>query len=146
MKSEEKKKTKGFIIVTVLIIFIIMEIICFFVIRLGSNKEEKIIYDIVYQKQGEFKNPSTVKITDAAIYDGKYIILQMGGNNSFGAFVKDTYYIKDNTLYTKDNNCVIVKEIIDKCFECEKDNPGNILKLNENSINKINSKLEKRYK
>lgn len=35
----------------------------------------------------------------------------MGGNNSFGAFVKDTYYIKDNTLYTKDNNYTIVKKL-----------------------------------
>lgn len=143
MKS---KKSKEIIIIAILTVFIIAEIICLFAIKSTSSKEEKIVYDIVYQKQGEFKNPSTVKITDATIYDGKYIILQMGGNNSFGAFVKDTYYIKDNTLYTKDNNYTIAKEIIEKCFECEKNNSGNILKLNENSINKINSKLEKRYK
>ena len=146
MKNEKSKKSKEIIIVAILSIFIIAEIICFFAIKLTFSKEEKMIYDIVYKKQSEFKNPSTVKITDAAIYDGKYIILQMGGNNSFGAFVKDTYYIKDNTLYTKDKNYTIAKEIIDKCFECEKDNSRNILELNENSINKINSKLEKRYK
>lgn len=146
MKNEKNKKSKEIIIITILAIFIIAEIICFFTIKLTSSKEEKIVYDIVYRKQGEFKNPSTVKITDATIYDGKYIILQMGGNNSFGAFVKDTYYIKDNTLYTKDDNYTIAKEIIEKCFECEKNNSENIQKLNENSINKINNKLEKRYK
>ena len=42
---------------------------------------------------------------------------------------------KDNSrsiLYTKDNNYTVTKEIIEKCFECEKNNSGNILKMNEN--------------
>lgn len=146
MEKEKNNKSRELIIVIILTILIIAEIAWLLAMKMTFSKEEKMVYDIVYQKQGDFKNPSTVKITDATIYDGKYIILQMGGNNSFGAFVKDTYYIKDNTLYTKDNNYTVTKEIIEKCFECEKNNSGNILKMNENNINKINSKLEKRYK
>lgn len=146
MRSEKTKNNKNKLIVIVLAIFIVIEIIGIIVMKISFNKEEQIVSDIVYQKQNEFKNPSTVKITEATVYNGKYIILQMGGNNSFGAFVKDTYYIKDNTLYTKDSNYMIAKEIVNKCVEYEKNSSGKIVKLGEESINKINSKLEKRYK
>lgn len=141
-----KKDRKNIIIMIILLICILVEIIGIVIFKNTLNKDERIVYDIVYQKQNDFKNPSTVKITDATIYDGKYIIMQVGGNNSFGAFVSSTYYVKDNTLYTKDNNYEIAKEIVNKCFEYEKDKSSQINKLNQNSINKINKKLEKRYK
>ena len=140
------KSDKNQIIIIILTIIIFLEFVGIVILKMSFTQEEKIIYELAYQKQNDFKNPSTVKITDAVIYDGKYIVLQMGGNNSFGAFVKDTYYIKDNTLYNKDNSYKVCKEIIEKCFECEKNEKSKIVKLSEDSINKINSKLEKRYK
>lgn len=137
---------KNKIIIAVLIIIILTEIIGIILLKVNFNNEEKLVFDIAYQKQNQFKNPSTVKVTEATIYDGKYIILQIGGNNSFGAFVQDTYYVKDNTLYNKSDNYDIAKDISEKCFEYEKDNSIKIVKLNDDGIKKINNKLEKRYK
>lgn len=140
------KNKKNIIIIVILCIIIVLEIVGYFVIQGCMNLEEKEVFDICHKVQTKFKNPATVRIVEATVFNNDYIILEIGGNNSFGAFVQSTYYIKDNTLYTKNDNYEIAKEIINKCFEYEKENSSKIVKLNQNSINKINKKLEGRYK
>lgn len=140
------KNKKSITIIVVLFLVIVLEICGYFFIKTKLNAEETTVFNICYKVQPKFKNPATVKVVEATIYNNEYIILEMGGNNSFGAFVQSTYYIKDDTLYTKDDNYEIAKEIINRCFEYEKEEKSNIVKLSEESINKINKKLERRYK
>jgi len=146
MKEKNVKSIKNGIIVMFLIIFIIFEIIGIVIQKRNLNPEEKVVFNLISSKQNDFRNPSTVKVMEVTVYDEKYAILKIGANNALGAFVSDTYYVKDNTLYTKDNNYKISKEIIEKCFEYEMNNPQKIVELKDSSINKINNKLEKRYK
>lgn len=146
MKEKNAKSIKNGIIILILVIFIIFEIIGIIMQNGKLNSEEKVVLDLISSKQNDFKNPSTVKVVEATVYDEKYVVLKIGANNAFGAFVSDTYYVKDNTLYTKDNNYKISKEIVEKCFEYEMNDSQKIVKLNDSSINKINNELEKRYK
>lgn len=145
-KKKNAKSIKNGIIILILVIFIIFEIIGIIMQNGKLNSEEKVVLDLISSKQNDFKNPSTVKVVEATVYDEKYVVLKIGANNAFGAFVSDTYYVKDNTLYTKDNNYKISKEIVEKCFEYEMNDSQKIVKLNDSSINKINNELEKRYK
>ncbi len=140
------KNKKSIIVIVILCLVIVLEICGYFFIKAKLNTEETTVFDVCYKAQTKFKNPATVKVVEATIYNNEYIILEIGGNNSFGAFVQSTYYVKDNTLYTKDDNYEIAREIINKCFEYEKEYNTNIVKLSEKSINKINQKLEGRYK
>lgn len=146
-KEINTKKSKKSIIIIIIMIAIIIAILCACIIRSQSlTKDEKIIYDIVYKYQTSFKKPASVHISEAKIFENKYAIIKIGGENSFGAIDTATYYMKDDTLYTKENNYEIVKEIINKCFEAESNEKANINELKTNSISKINKKLEKRYK
>lgn len=138
-KTNIKNKWK----ILFIIVLILLGSVVTYINYTSLNKEEKNIYEIVYKNKNKFKDPSSLQIAEATIYGDKFAVIQIGGNNSWGAFVLDTYYVKNGEIYTEDNNKSIVKEIVLNMFEYERNNTD-IVKLTEKSVNKINKKLESR--
>ena len=100
-------------------IIIIIQIIAIIIIMTQLNTAEKHVYEIASENLNKFKDPSSVKVIEATTYGDNYAIVKLGGTNSFGGFVSDTYYIENNDLYTYKENTQKAKEISENCFNYE---------------------------
>ena len=126
-------------------IIIIIQIIAIIIIMTQLNTAEKRVYEIAFENLNKFKDPSSVKVIEATTYGDNYALVKLGGTNSFGGFVSDTYYIENNDLYTYKENTHIAKEISENCFNYEKSNMNKVKKMDEKSLKKINKKIKARY-
>ena len=126
-------------------IIIIIQIIAIIIIMTQLNTAEKHVYEIAFENLNKFKDPSSVKVIEATTYGDNYAIVKLGGTNSFGGFVSDTYYIENNDLYTYKENTQKAKEISEYCFNYEKSNMNKVKKMDEKSLKKINKKIKARY-
>lgn len=126
-------------------IIIIIQIIAIIIIMTQLNTAEKHVYEIAFENLNKFKDPSSVKVIEANTYGDNYAIVKLGGTNSFGGFVSDTYYIENNDLYTYKENTKKAKEISENCFNYEKSNMNKVKKMDEKSLKKINKKIKARY-
>lgn len=131
--------------IVILSIIIIIQIIAIIIIMTQLNTAEKHVYEIASENLNKFKDPSSVKVIEATTYGDNYAIVKLGGTNSFGGFVSDTYYIENNDLYTYKENTQKAKEISENCFNYEKSNMNKVKKMDEKSLKKINKKIKARY-
>ena len=126
-------------------VIIVISVILFFSTSI-LNENEKIIYNAVSKIQPKFKVPSSIEVSEVKLCGNEYAILNIGGENSFGAINTETYYLHDNNLYQLSDSKHETIEIVEACFKLEKNNSDELVILSNKSVNKINKKLQGRYK